>query len=160
MRRKDVLLGLVRERGWTRGAEVGVLDGNLTFHLLDNCSDLHMTIVDLWAADNPIYGDLRQRGEVVMAHARTYGGRATILHGDSVAMASQVEDGSLDFCFIDAAHDRKSVEADIAAWAPKVRAGGAVMGHDIDFPEVEAAVMAEYGSYQALADDVWSVPKG
>ena len=39
-------------------------------------------------------------------------------------------DESLDFVYIDAAHDYKSVKDDIGEWDKKVRKGGIVAGHD------------------------------
>lgn len=48
----------------------------------------------------------------------------------SVDAAADFEDGSLDFVYIDANHQEEPVYADITAWAPKVRAGGIVSGHD------------------------------
>jgi hypothetical protein len=44
--------------------------------------------------------------------------------------ARDVADSSLDFVYIDARHDRASVLEDLAAWYPKVRAGGIIAGHD------------------------------
>jgi predicted O-methyltransferase YrrM len=61
-----------------------------------------------------------------------YGSRAVILNGWSVEVAKTIPDGSLDFVFIDANHAYEYVVADIAAWAPKVRKGGIVYGHDFD----------------------------
>lgn len=40
------------------------------------------------------------------------------------------KDESLDFVFIDAAHDYDSVRKDISAWFPKVKTGGTIAGHD------------------------------
>ena len=40
------------------------------------------------------------------------------------------DDNSLDFVFIDAAHDVKNVLKDIANWSTKVKQGGVIAGHD------------------------------
>lgn len=44
--------------------------------------------------------------------------------------AKHYKDNSLDFVFIDAAHDYESVKKDINAWFPKVKDGGTIAGHD------------------------------
>lgn len=48
----------------------------------------------------------------------------------SVEAAKLYEDESLDFVFIDGAHDADNVEADVKAWLPKVKKGGMLTGHD------------------------------
>ncbi len=40
------------------------------------------------------------------------------------------ENSSLDFIFIDAAHDYESVKKDLTAWYPKLKATGIIAGHD------------------------------
>lgn len=55
-----------------------------------------------------------------------------LLRYPSVDAATLFEDESCDFVFIDASHDFASVEADIAAWRRKVKAGGVLAGHDFD----------------------------
>ena len=52
------------------------------------------------------------------------------------------ENNSLDFIFIDAAHDYDNVLADIKAWYPKCKKGtGTISGHDYSWgPEVKRAV--------------------
>ena len=53
---------------------------------------------------------------------------------DSLEAASRFDDASLDFVFIDAAHEKDAVLADIKAWLPKVKKGGVIAGHDY-YPE-------------------------
>jgi hypothetical protein len=54
------------------------------------------------------------------------------VRGDSEATAAQYADGALDFVFIDADHSPGRVYRDLAAWLPKLRAGGLLAGHDFD----------------------------
>ncbi len=63
-----------------------------------------------------------------------------IIQGDSAASAAQVADGSLAFCYIDAAHDYASVKRDILAWKDKVKQGGVFAGHDAQHKPVMDAV--------------------
>jgi predicted O-methyltransferase YrrM len=60
--------------------------------------------------------------------------------GDSAESALNFADGSMDFIFIDAAHDYDSVVKDLAAWWPKLKPGGIFAGHDYPWHEVEKAV--------------------
>jgi predicted O-methyltransferase YrrM len=59
---------------------------------------------------------------------------------DSSEAASDFKNGSIDFVFIDAAHDYESVKKDLIAWLPKVKKTGMIAGHDIDAAGVYKAV--------------------
>jgi len=65
-----------------------------------------------------------------------------LINADSALAAERYDDGSVDFVFIDADHAEAAVKSDIAAWLPKVRPGGMIAGHDIDFAPVRAAVLS------------------
>jgi hypothetical protein len=58
----------------------------------------------------------------------------------SVEAAKLYDDESLDFVFIDGAHDYANVYADIKAWLPKVKKGKILSGHDWAVGGVKQAV--------------------
>lgn len=65
-----------------------------------------------------------------------------LLESDSAEAAGSFADGSVDFVYVDAGHDRESVRRDIAAWLPKVKPGGVLAGDDYapEFPDVVSVV--------------------
>lgn len=72
-----------------------------------------------------------------------FGDAISLVVADSLAAAGLFADGSLDWVHLDARHDYAGVQADIAAWLPKVRSGGWLSGDDHDpvkWPEVVGAV--------------------
>jgi len=66
----------------------------------------------------------------------------------SVSASAQFPDETVDFVFIDGAHDFENVYADITAWYPKVKCGGVIAGHDYLVPKygVARAVEQFFGS--------------
>lgn len=125
-------------------AEIGVLDGRTSRALLQRRPMLRLTMVDLWGRidnadeglDRPV-SEARGLSLMAEAHAATEfaADRREMVRADSVAAADDVPDGSLDLVFIDGDHSLAGCERDIAAWAPKLRGGGLLCGHDIDHPE-------------------------
>lgn len=85
----------------------------------------------------------------------------TLIVSDSVKAAGIFADASLHMVFLDAAHDEASVTRDIAAWLPKVRAGGVIAGHDYrpedGFPGVKSAVDAAFGAGVVASGSWWGV---
>tara|TARA_S200002703_G_scaffold155492_1_gene159709 strand:+ start:1481 stop:1996 length:516 start_codon:yes stop_codon:yes gene_type:complete len=166
MHRSKVIEQLVKKFGWTRGAELGVWQGKTYLPLLKNCPDLTLIGVDLWETqfDNPEY--VKQYGEqgwdhashekTVRAGAAQFGERAIIYKGFTWDIAPKIEDNSLDFIFIDADHASEAVRRDITDWSPKVKEGGYIIGHDIDWPSVKKIVVEKFGfNYTAASDNVW-----
>lgn len=76
----------------------------------------------------------------------------------SIKAASTYLDNSISMVFIDAAHDYDSVYADILAWAPKVKSGGIISGHDYPHPPVRRAVEELLGEVSTIGD-CWYVFK-
>jgi predicted O-methyltransferase YrrM len=48
----------------------------------------------------------------------------------SSEFVNEIEDGSLDFVYIDGDHQYESCKNDIKLWLPKVKKGGVIAGHD------------------------------
>lgn len=180
MRRWEVLSRLAKRHGWRRMAEIGVFAGRTSRHLLETLPALELILVDHWQAGDPSrdlpekakkrpgdhgyrsyashpLGEYRRKVE---AMAAKYPGRATVLAMPSLEAAGLVEDGSLDAVFLDGDHTTEAVMADIRAWAPKIRTGGLMTGHDIDMASVAEAVdrMVAGGRITCHSDSVWSVP--
>ena len=81
------------------------------------------------------------------------------LRMSSLEAASTFDSESLDFVFLDAAHDFLSVAADIEAWLPKVRPTGILGGHDYVscWPGVVQAVEAKFGTHARVFGPCWYV---
>jgi beta-1,4-mannosyl-glycoprotein beta-1,4-N-acetylglucosaminyltransferase len=82
----------------------------------------------------------------------------TPIKAASLEAASLYEDNSLDMVFIDAAHDYDNVLADIKAWAPKVKSGGIISGHDWHHPPIKRAVFETLGEVNSIGS-CWYVFK-
>jgi DNA-binding transcriptional LysR family regulator len=127
---RQTFVDFVTSHGWTRGAELGCDKGML----LRAVPNLRLTVVDTFPD--------RHRSRRVFDLVSEYP-YLRILEGTTDAAAGDVFNGSLDFVFIDADHSYTAVKRDIAEWAPKVRDGGWLGGHDYHprkFPGVVKAV--------------------
>lgn len=164
-RRWEVIGGLCLLNGWRHGAELGVSTGRFTTFLCGIALDMHMLAVDLWApqpSNNVRTGAQTYAGwpfdealEKFKAHnERWYPDRVKIMRMRTSEAAKLVEDGSLDFVFIDADHSYEGALADILDWTPKVRPGGMVSGHDYNWSTVRQAV-DETGHCKTGHDNVW-----
>lgn len=144
------------------GAEVGVWQGKMSEQLFQTIPNLFLYLVDRWC-ETP-KGDSYFKGSIKLARldqqkfnaaykntlnkVNTWKGKFQVLKMESVAAAGYVQDGCLDFCFIDADHSYEGVLKDIRAWYPKIKNGGWICGHDYAHPEqgqVKKAVDEMFG---------------
>lgn len=142
--REHFICDIVKNNKLTVGAEIGVRTGRTSFHLLNKNPELTMYCVD---------HDIKQfYNEAVQ---QKYGDRIKVFEVDSRITPDFVEDGTLDFYFIDASHTYKDVVRDIKAWTPKLKSNGWMIGHDINYPSVDLAIKDTIGFYQVGPDNVW-----
>lgn len=149
---RETFTSLAKDRGWRRGAELGVDKGILFGMLLAYCKDLSLIGVDTFPD--------RERSHRVFSLVTQHTPRATVLEMTTRDAAAQVPDASLDFVFIDADHSKAAVEEDVRCWRPKVRAGGWLGGHDYSrkFPGVIAAVDGLFGTKaERWPGHIWGV---
>jgi len=112
------------EFGLTKGAEIGVDRGTFSEYMFSAIPDLHLLCVDPWF--------WKQRGEerykTTSDKLAQY--NTTIIRKPSTEASFDVEDESLDFCYIDGNHTFDYIMADLIMWAKKVKIGGLVAAHD------------------------------
>lgn len=117
--------------GFTRGAEIGVADGRYSEVLLKSNPNLTLYAIDPWKS----YGgnwrsDEYQEKAFEKAKERLKGLNVKFMRMTSLEASLKFDDNSLDFVFIDGAHDFDNVMLDIILWSRKVKKGGIVSGHD------------------------------
>lgn len=157
---------IVKSNNLTTGAELGVWRGRTFLHLLENCPNLTLYGVDVWAEqpdntgpENYIGWNHNEYERHVRTQSMQYGSRAKIIKSWTTEAAKQIPDDHLDFIFIDADHSEEAVRADIEAWAPKVKIGGWILGHDINWPPVKAIVDELIVDYTVGPDNAWGRQK-
>jgi len=144
-----------------RMAEIGVFVGTLSQYLLRARPDMHLTMIDSWAAQETqpgAYLETRDRHALCSAEEMTsyrlaakrrahrYRDRVDVMCMPSVAAAPLIDDHSMDLVFLDGDHSYEGVCDDIRAWQSKVKPGGYLGGHDYEnpdfpFPGVKRAVL-------------------
>lgn len=130
---REDLAKLFGELGYSRGVEIGTLEGEYAEMLLDNNPNLHLYCVDPYVAYKGYYEYRTQaRMDEFMANGqkRLEGKNYTLIRKFSGQAVEDFDDNSLDFIFIDGNHGYQHVVNDISNWSPKIKSGGIISGHD------------------------------
>lgn len=148
---------LANRIGARRVAEIGVAYGYHANRLLDDLETATYFGVDPYRAGYDamdafvqdvarLFGESEPQKAMDRLHAAVLedlaarGGRANLLRLPSVDGAATFDDGFFDLVFIDGDHTYAGSAADLAAWWPKLRAGGVFCGDDYSWSEVKRAV--------------------
>jgi len=165
----EAVIEVLRGSDPRAGAEVGTKFGRCSDYFLRAFPRLYMYAIDKWDKDLDVdsprdighdtytskHWNFRRIEFQFKETMRRHKGRYKMLQMASLDAAKRIEDGSLDFVFIDAQHTYKCVVEDILAWRPKIKPGGWLTGHDYNhdrFPGVVRAV-------DELCDEVKVFPR-
>ncbi len=150
------------------GAEIGVLNANTSYRILQARPRLTLIMVDPWevpAAGSSYEVEADTNAQKPQdAHEAAYqktlqlvkfaGKRARIYRKYSHEIAPTIADRSLDFVFIDGDHSYKGCSKDIALWMPKIKVGGWIGGHDYDHPKLPGVSKAVDEVFEVVETDV------
>lgn len=126
--------------------EVGSWKGKsasyMCVEIINSQKNIEFYCVDhfLGSSEHQTIAELPQLYDTFIANMSSLEGHYNTLKMPSADAASTFEDESLDFVFIDAAHEYENVKSDINAWLPKVKVGGILAGHDYFHGPVKQAV--------------------
>jgi len=129
---RDTLAQLFAELGYMKGAEIGVQRGTYSQQLCMANPELNLKCIDPWKPFTHHNQEWQNQQLARARHRLSPYKNVEFIRECSIEAAKNVEDGSLDFVYIDALHDFDNVMADILAWVPKVKTGGIVSGHDYE----------------------------
>ena len=124
--------------------EIGSFSGVSSELFSLHCKEIHC--VDLW---DP-YWEIEDKQKIEFAEYTfnkllTNYNNIKKIKDSSYNASNMFPDKSLDFVYIDAAHDYENVKKDILSWLPKVKDGGYIAGHDYRYdPNI--------GVYEAVND--------
>lgn len=128
---------LINAMNYKVGAEIGVDTGDFSWNLLNNTTLNKLYCVDNWmdnfgsdfrpGAYDPVGVNRKQKA---VERLIEFAGRFSIIHEDSFNAAQNIDNESLDFCYIDGDHSLEGIYVDLYTWIHKVKKGGVIAGHD------------------------------
>lgn len=146
------------------GAELGVARGDFSKRMLQVVKPKRLYLVDAWrqqvsgtVMDCVRTDDIHEkRYQQVLRKVKRFRGDTDvrILRMQTIAAASRVADGELDWLYIDADHSFDGVYGDLCAWYPKVTSGGIIAGHDfLPTYRGQRATLRELDRMKEMQDD-------
>jgi len=150
------------------GSWLGKSTSYMAVEIINSGKNIKFDAIDTWegTSDEKLHGDIIKELENDLYHTfikniepvKDY---INPIRGWSYDVVNNYDNESLDFVFIDGAHDYESVKRDIKNWYPKVKKNGIISGHDYnihDWPGVVQAVDEFFGknSAEIIKKDTWS----
>ncbi|WP_237571389.1 class I SAM-dependent methyltransferase [Mycolicibacterium lacusdiani] len=109
-------------------AEIGVDEGDFTEEILANCHPSELHLIDMWGTRR--YSQKKFQGVTERFADQIADGSVVVHRRSSLEAASEFDDGVFDWVYIDTTHAYELTAAELRAYAPKVKPGGFIAGHD------------------------------
>lgn len=131
------------------GSWLGRSSAYMGVEIVNSNKSIKFDCIDTWQGTQGEHDDFEEYQnntlfETFTENMKPLDGFYNAIRLPSLEAAKLYPNNSLDFVFIDAAHDYINVDADIKAWLPKVKSGGILAGHDINFDGVAQAVKENF----------------
>lgn len=141
-------------------AEVGVLEGGLSQHILTVATPQRLHLVDLWECQadrdyaldpsngTPELQNVRLDGVKKRFADQISSGQVVLNRGYSHVIAESFPSNYFDWVFIDANHTYEAVLTDLRAYGAKLKEDGLIVGHD--FTNQRYAQECKFGVVEAV----------
>jgi len=127
---RNTLIELFGELGFKEGAEIGVRMGSNASVMFEKIPGLKLHCIDPWEKYLRVTTETQDK---LYQHClrKLKGKNAVFMRMTSMEAVQQIPDESLDFVYLDGRHEYDYLLEDTIHWAPKVKRGGIVSGHDL-----------------------------
>ena len=139
--RWDEIIKRIENKENVKGAEIGVMAGEMSEYLLMQPNVNEYWCIDIWKYDQDYANTSRnitrfsaqyhkKNFTTFLKMAANYPRNLRIFTGTSDEAIKIIPDNYLDFVFIDGNHSYKYIKKDIMIWLPKIKLDGFISGHD------------------------------
>lgn len=161
------VLNVIKFRNFKKGVEVGVQYGQGSEMWLEANVVEEMYGVDPYRTE---VGEVSPLGKhvddltygIAMGKLNKFRNRYTHIKKTSLESLTDIP-GTVDFVYLDAGKDKRSISDDLAYWYPKIKTGGIMFGHDynhVSYPHITTIVDRFFGHKPNIEEGgVWWVEK-
>lgn len=123
----------------SRAVEVGTHQGEFAAEFLSGWRGSKLFCIDSWLQgyddkDPASHGDRSKDYQKALSRLCGFKSRVEIIEEFSNVAVHRFKNNSLEFVYVDACHQFRSVLEDLYIWWEKVKSGGILAGHDIVCP--------------------------
>ncbi len=141
------LSNLINQFDLRVGVELGVAAGRHSEYILYRTGVRRLYSIDRWQhvdgyndAMNLPQNEHDELYEYVSQKLSKFGDRSVVVRQDTTTASDLFENESLDFVYVDADHSYEGCKRDLLAWIPKIKKGGFITGHDLNWESVSTAI--------------------